>query len=182
MMLALGRFWQVLREEYVPVMMDAVKNHGVNLRLGCRVQDIDEKVTAVVLDTGERIEADLIVGVDGIRSIVRRSVIPGDVPMETSNNAYICRIPEEPILQDPELAFIMNAHALWMSSNRIIVFFSIQGLPRPHPLLRRRNGHGSRRMEHRRRHQRNACKIPRLRSQMDQGAEHDNILQTMEGC
>lgn len=60
-----GRFWQVLREEYVPVMMDVVKKHGVNLRLGCRVQEIDHEATAVVLDTGERIEADLIVGADG---------------------------------------------------------------------------------------------------------------------
>lgn len=138
MIVVLGRFWQVLREEYVPVMMDVVKEHGVNLRLGCRVQEIDHESTAVVLDTGERIEADLIVGGDGpstislsnhedsqllgIRSIVRRTAIPGgDVPMESSNNAYICRIPKDPILQDPELAFIMNEHALWMSSNRIIV-------------------------------------------------------------
>ncbi|KAF8848861.1 nucleotide-binding domain-containing protein [Acephala macrosclerotiorum] len=98
------RFWQVLREEYVPVMMDVVKKHDVDLRLGCRIQDIDEKVTAVVLDTGERIEADLIVRADGIRSIVRHSVIlGGDVPMETSNNAHICRIPKEPILQNLEL-------------------------------------------------------------------------------
>ncbi|CZR54504.1 uncharacterized protein PAC_04388 [Phialocephala subalpina] len=111
-------FWQVLREAYVPVMMEVVKKYGVNLRLICRVKDIDQKATAVILDTGERIEADLIVGADGIRTIVRRSAVPGgDVPMDTYWNAYICRIPKEPILQDPELAFIMNEHALWMSAN-----------------------------------------------------------------
>ncbi len=41
--------------------------------------------------------------------------------MESSTNAYICRIPKKPLLEDPELAFIMNEHALWMSGNRIIV-------------------------------------------------------------
>ncbi|KAE8448432.1 hypothetical protein EG329_009497 [Mollisiaceae sp. DMI_Dod_QoI] len=104
---------RILREEYVPVMMEVVKKHGVNLRLGCRVQETDQEATAVILDTGERIEADLIVGADAIPG--------GGVELESSTNAYICRIPQEPLLQDPELAFIMNEHALWMSSNRVIV-------------------------------------------------------------
>lgn len=41
--------------------------------------------------------------------------------MASSENAYIYRVPKQLLLPDPELAFLMNEHALWFGSNRIIV-------------------------------------------------------------
>ena len=40
---------------------------NIDLRLGCRVVDVEESghILAVILASGERVEADLVVGADG---------------------------------------------------------------------------------------------------------------------
>lgn len=46
-------------------MMEQARKHGANLRLGVRVESVDENGPAVILKSSESIEADLVVGADG---------------------------------------------------------------------------------------------------------------------
>jgi 2-polyprenyl-6-methoxyphenol hydroxylase-like FAD-dependent oxidoreductase len=46
-------------------MMEQARNNGAHLRLGARVESVEENGPTVILKTGERIEADLVVGADG---------------------------------------------------------------------------------------------------------------------
>jgi 2-polyprenyl-6-methoxyphenol hydroxylase-like FAD-dependent oxidoreductase len=54
----------VLREDYVHVLMEQTRKNGATLRLGFRVEKVDDNSPAVILTTGERKEADLVVGAD----------------------------------------------------------------------------------------------------------------------
>ena len=55
--------------------MDAAVESGVKLRTEVDVNEVDVENTALVLEGGERISADLIILSDGVQSIVRPSVI-----------------------------------------------------------------------------------------------------------
>lgn len=61
----------VHRADLQQVLYKAAVERGITLRLGCPVvviEDEDEENVAVVIEGGERIEADVIVGADGIKS------------------------------------------------------------------------------------------------------------------
>lgn len=47
-------------------------NAGAQISYGCRVISVDPELPCVTTSTGEEIRADLIVGADGDRSIVRK--------------------------------------------------------------------------------------------------------------
>jgi 2-polyprenyl-6-methoxyphenol hydroxylase-like FAD-dependent oxidoreductase len=50
--------------------MIAARNAGIEIRLGCAIASIDESRPAAILSNGEQIEADLIVGADGITILI----------------------------------------------------------------------------------------------------------------
>lgn len=54
------------RADYHEVMLDEANRLGVEIRLGCNVDSLDFDHTEVVLDSGERLKADVIVGADGM--------------------------------------------------------------------------------------------------------------------
>lgn len=60
-----GSFWSVHRADLQNVLYEAAKKIGIEVRLGCTVVGVDEAGPAVLIQGGERIEADLIVGADG---------------------------------------------------------------------------------------------------------------------
>lgn len=71
----------ITREMYLPVMVDSIKQHGGKIRLGVgieRVEEGGENGPVVVLESGERIEADIVVGADG------ESFIPLFFPLRLS--------------------------------------------------------------------------------------------------
>jgi 2-polyprenyl-6-methoxyphenol hydroxylase-like FAD-dependent oxidoreductase len=64
------RLLHVHRADLQQVLYNAAVERGITLRLGCPVvaiedEDEDEENVAVVIEGGERIEADVIVGADG---------------------------------------------------------------------------------------------------------------------
>ena len=46
-------------------MLNEAKRIGVNLRLNCLVENLDFETTEVIIEGGERLNADVIVGADG---------------------------------------------------------------------------------------------------------------------
>lgn len=57
------------------LFMDAAVESGVKLRTRVEVKEVDVENTPSVLEGGERISADLIIGPDGVHFVVRLSVI-----------------------------------------------------------------------------------------------------------
>ncbi|TAQ86911.1 hypothetical protein B7494_g4752 [Chlorociboria aeruginascens] len=79
------------RADLQQVLYEAAIQRGITLRLGCPVVTLDEddQTLAVVVKGGERIEADVIVGADGIESTVRRSIVPDSAYVHDSGEARL---------------------------------------------------------------------------------------------
>ena len=88
-------FFQVHRADLLDILVDALPE-GV-LRTGARVENVLEDNTGVtaVLTTGEKINADLLIGADGIHSTVRASLGLGTEPEFSGKLVWRALIPFE---------------------------------------------------------------------------------------
>lgn len=77
---------------------------------GARVTDMDVDSGKVTLKDGSMLEGDLIVGADGIGSIVRSVICQGDTippaPQTHDLLLFMTKVPLEAIQKDPDLAFL----------------------------------------------------------------------------
>ena len=76
-----GRLLTIMRPDLEAALREAVADH-VDLRFGYSVATIDHSPTgvSVALTDGTRIEADVLVGADGVHSAVRRLVFGPEEP------------------------------------------------------------------------------------------------------
>jgi salicylate hydroxylase len=56
-----------MRAEFQQIMPEHALNLRVEIRHGCRIKDINQSEPSLTLENGEHLEADLIVGADGVR-------------------------------------------------------------------------------------------------------------------
>lgn len=74
-----GRIVMFQRQALIDPLSAAAAQAGVEICVGSKVIGA-ERSGAIVLEGGKRLQADLVVGADGIHSVVRRSVA-GDLPL-----------------------------------------------------------------------------------------------------
>jgi salicylate hydroxylase len=100
----------------------------MTLRLNSRVISVDATPPSVTLQTGEVIFADLVIGADGVKSIVREAVVGGpSKPVYTGDAAYRAVIPTDSMLSDPDLKVLVDTpeFVTWMGPDRHIVGYNI---------------------------------------------------------
>ena len=98
------------------------------LRLNSRVVDVDPDAPSVTLASGEVVYGDLVVGADGIRSMVQRVVLGYTQPAEMSGDAaYRVVVPTHKLLEDPELRGLVDVPEMtgWMGPGRHIMAYNI---------------------------------------------------------
>lgn len=86
-------FWDLHRVDVQRVLADRARELGVEIRLGCRVEDIDFDKATLKLASGEVLHADLLVGADGLWSKCRQRLLAAqglaeDLPLPTGDLAY----------------------------------------------------------------------------------------------
>lgn len=91
------------RADLISVLVDAVAKHkNIRLKMDSRVEDYDFDAPAVILTSGERMEADLVICADGIKSSVRNIINGAPIePQDTGDVAYRVLVPVKPLLADP---------------------------------------------------------------------------------
>lgn len=122
------------RADYQRVLANEARRLGANLRLDCDVVKVEcnELRPAVVLASGERLEADVVVGADGLRSEVRTAVL-GYVkePEESGDLAYRITIPRELLESEPDpfVSGVVNdsVSAIWWGEDRHVVLYAVRG-------------------------------------------------------
>lgn len=72
------------------LLYDAALSRGVEIRLCAPVASIDAYERCVVLESGEKLRADVIIGADGPEGISRREVVeePEEPPTTCGLNMY----------------------------------------------------------------------------------------------
>lgn len=112
----------VHRADLLAALMEQVPSDCI--RLGRRAVDITEtedRVT-VVLDDGGRIDADVLIGADGIRSAVRRWRFGDEDPRFTGTVCWRSVFPADRLSFDPGLA-----QHCWFGAGRSIVSYALRG-------------------------------------------------------
>ncbi|KAF8610277.1 FAD/NAD(P)-binding domain-containing protein [Ceratobasidium sp. AG-I] len=89
----------------------------------------DDQLASVTLKTGESFSGELVVGADGVRSIIRQTVmdIP-DHPRRTGEAVYRAVIPTSLLLDDADLRDLVEISGLrsWLGPGRHVVAYPIR--------------------------------------------------------
>ncbi|KAG6824291.1 hypothetical protein H0H93_002255, partial [Arthromyces matolae] len=100
----------------------------MTLRLKSKVLTIEPNTPFVVLESGEILKTDLVIGADGVRSVVRDIVLGRkEKSSDTGDAAYRATLSTEEMLKDPELRpFVDDTEVnVWMGPMRHIVGYCI---------------------------------------------------------
>lgn len=126
-------YYHVHRADLHKMVYDlASSSPRVKLRLASTVKSVDptpNPQVSVTLTTGEVIYGDLIIGADGVKSIVRNVVVGRpDYAEPTGDAAYRAIIPTEVMLNDPELKPFVDTPEMtaWMGPNRHVMTYCIR--------------------------------------------------------
>lgn len=98
----------------------AVKS-GAQVQFGVTVTNVSpgDPKPSVTTASGETITADIIIGADGPRSLVREVVLgKKDNPEPVGWTVYGATVPESYMLNDPELAS-------WLTSNEVSIYVNL---------------------------------------------------------
>lgn len=98
------------RADLMNLLLDTVHaNNRIQMRFGAKVVEYDFDTPAVMLESGERINGDLILCADGIKSAVRDLINAKPCPpMDTGDVAYRILVPVQPLLDDPETRHLVT--------------------------------------------------------------------------
>ncbi|MFN4023652.1 MAG: FAD-dependent monooxygenase [Hyphomonas sp.] len=120
-----GEYLHIHRADLIDALQGALKDRAPDaLRLGARVsgyQTGGEGVT-VLLDNGQQVSGDLLIGADGIHSAVRRQMLGEDKPRYTGNVAWRAVVPVSKLgdYPPPETACV------WVGKRRHAVTYRLR--------------------------------------------------------
>jgi salicylate hydroxylase len=102
----------------------------VELRLNSRVVSVspDPLSPHAVLQSGEVVHADVIIGADGVKSVIRTCLVDGpDLPTPTGDAVFRTTISTEPFKDDPDLKpFFDHPEAtVWMGPDKHVVAYNL---------------------------------------------------------
>ena len=125
-------WWVVHRAHLHAGLAEAAKRHGVDIHIESRVVSIDHAQNPVKVKTekGRTYEFDLLVGSDGLKSVVRSTLFPDAKPVPlTANAAYRAIIPYEKLFTEvPEAQRIFrNSIDSWGGDRSYIITYPISG-------------------------------------------------------
>ncbi|EME48073.1 hypothetical protein DOTSEDRAFT_69869 [Dothistroma septosporum NZE10] len=125
--------WWVVRRDHLHFgLAEGARRHGVKIVVGARVSDIeyDQSPVKVLTEKGEHYEFDLVVGSDGVKSVVRKALFPEVTPRAPTNNAaYRTVMPYDLIYEKvPEAREALgNSIDVWSMEKGYVIMYPISG-------------------------------------------------------
>lgn len=117
------RTYTVHRADLLDTVKGAVPEEWV--RLGAHCTAVEEQPDGVLLHfaDGSKAEADVVIGADGVHSVVRATVAEPSTPEYSGLSAFRTLVPAE---RAPAFA-LRRAHTLWLGPDRHLVHYPVNG-------------------------------------------------------
>lgn len=118
-------YYHIHRGDLLRVLVDAAKaSDNIRLHLDSRVEDLEQTEATVQLTTRHgAFEADVLVGADGIRSVVRTALWGEQQPRFTGNVAWRALVPAERL---PD-GMVRPASTAWWGPHKHFVHYYVRG-------------------------------------------------------
>lgn len=128
-----GSTWVVVhRADYQRMLLDAAVRHGAEVWTGCEITGVTSFADcSVQLKDGRVVEADVMVGADGLWSVMRNEVLGRvSTPSETGDLAYRGTFRAEQLRDcgDDRVQEVLSAADLqvWMGPGKHVVFYPVR--------------------------------------------------------
>ncbi|KAI0699405.1 FAD/NAD(P)-binding domain-containing protein [Cytidiella melzeri] len=121
-------YYHIHRADFHKLLFDLAAPN-MTLRLNSTVVGVDPDAPSVTLASGEVIKGDLIIGADGIKSIVQQVVLGHVNPAQpTGDAAYRAIIPTSVLEADPDLKPLVDNPEMtgWMAPRRHLMAYCIR--------------------------------------------------------
>jgi salicylate hydroxylase len=125
-------YYVMHRADLLNVLLEAVPDSVVHLGHRCVGIVQDDKGVELSFDNGSRMDADVVVGADGIHSIVRDALLGPDAPLFSGLSAYRGLVPIERLgflSESPVVGFWLGPHRHFVhypvSSGRLMNFVAV---------------------------------------------------------
>ncbi|GAM41918.1 hypothetical protein TCE0_042r15422 [Talaromyces pinophilus] len=103
------------RADLQKFLANEARRLGVSIRVGCAVEKIDISLSTVILQSGESITSDLILGADGERSIVRSNLDGNwNLMKDSGYDVYRFTVPRSRVLEHPDLVPLIEPYSIRM--------------------------------------------------------------------
>ena len=123
-------FYYIHRADFHTVVADEARRLGVDIQLGATVTKIDfEHARIEVLGREEPMEADVIIGADGLNSVTRELLLGRkDPPHRTGDMAYRLTVKEADMRAHPILHELLddNPSDLWIGPDTFLVGYPLK--------------------------------------------------------
>ncbi|MCP2261667.1 salicylate hydroxylase [Streptoalloteichus tenebrarius] len=124
-------FYTVHRADAHRLLMDTYVREGGALELGHRCVAVaeDEHGVEVIFADGSATRAEVVVGADGVHSVVREALAGPDRPVFSGTSGYRGLAPVERLPRLPELGFDPTRPALWLfpGPGRHLISYPVSG-------------------------------------------------------
>lgn len=120
-------YYHIHRADFHKLLLDLAQPN-VTIRIKSTVVSVDPETPSVTLQSGEVIKGDLLIGADGVKSIVQQTVIGRVNPAQpTGDAAYRALIPTSVMLADPDLRPFVETPEMsaWMAPGRHLMAYCI---------------------------------------------------------
>jgi salicylate hydroxylase len=107
------------RADLHDILTQAARDAGVDLR--CNAPVVASEGSAAILADGSRVEGDVLVGADGVKSVIRQRFEPAE-PHFTGHVAWRCLLPVT-----PEIQHLSDYPGIFIGPGRMINRYNIRG-------------------------------------------------------
>ncbi|KAF7342099.1 FAD/NAD-P-binding domain-containing protein [Mycena venus] len=122
-------YYHVHRADLLDMLLKLASPY-MTLFLNSRVVSLDPDLGQLTLESGRRFRADIILGADGVKSMIREVVVGHpDKPIPTGDAAYRAIIPTAEMSKDPDLKPLVDHPEMtgWIGPGRHIMGYCIRG-------------------------------------------------------
>ncbi|KAE8415988.1 hypothetical protein BDV36DRAFT_214074 [Aspergillus pseudocaelatus] len=122
-------YYVVHRADFHSALYQKAQDMGIQIRLGARVVDYDSALGSITLEDGTRYTGDLIVAVDGIKSVARNVILDGEKMLfrKPGFAAYRAVVDVNQMRNDPDVSWILERPGLniWIGDSRHVMTYTI---------------------------------------------------------